>query len=307
MEAQGAVIIRDDAGTEHEFPAGFDPARAAAIVRQQSTTKPDFAANNDPIPPRGWQAPGSHEMSDGPSPQSSSLMEMLGPLAHPQTLTDFARLLTLPVDSVKKAAASALAMAASRGPAGAALSATGRGLEAVGNSKAAGAAEKLGGAEAVFHLDPKGLAVAAVPTALRATGRGLQRVGAAVTGPAVAEAAPVIAEASEAAPAIRPTGTGAALPDQKALNEAALAARRAAYQATQRSGPVGVEPIVKASGKMQLTAPEFKEFKRLLDTGMKLEDAEKAVKVARDLAGRLGAEPPPVSATKFPKGMRGKS
>ncbi len=30
------IIIVDDAGTEHEFPAGFDPQRAAAIVRGQS-------------------------------------------------------------------------------------------------------------------------------------------------------------------------------------------------------------------------------------------------------------------------------
>jgi hypothetical protein len=33
---QGAVIIRDDTGTEHEFPAGFDPKKAAAIVRQKA-------------------------------------------------------------------------------------------------------------------------------------------------------------------------------------------------------------------------------------------------------------------------------
>lgn len=36
--ADEPVIIVDAKGTEHEFPAGFDPQRAAAIVRGQSQT-----------------------------------------------------------------------------------------------------------------------------------------------------------------------------------------------------------------------------------------------------------------------------
>jgi hypothetical protein len=34
------IVIRDDAGTEHVFPAGFDPQRAIAIVRAQTAGKP---------------------------------------------------------------------------------------------------------------------------------------------------------------------------------------------------------------------------------------------------------------------------
>lgn len=231
------------------------------------------------------------------------LNEMLGPLAHPQTLTDFARLLTLPVDSVKKAAAAALSMAASRGPIGNAMSATGRVVEKVGTASE-GPAKMATAYEMV--TDPKrAILTMAAPKVIQMAGRGLQRVGSAVSGPAVAEAAPIAAEATEAAPAgIKATGSGAALPDQKALNEAALAAKRAAYQATQKSGPVAVESIVKASRKMQLTAPEFKEFQRLIQRGVSLPDAEEAVKMARELAGKLGVEPPPVSATKFPKGWK---
>jgi hypothetical protein len=101
---------------------------------------------------------------------------------------------------------------------------------------------------------------------------------------------------------LRPTpesaAMAAALPDQRALNEAALAARRAAYQASQAAPAAG--PVVPASGKMRLTLPEFKEFQRLIQRGMSLPDAERVVKLARD----LGADPPPVAATTFPKMTR---
>lgn len=36
------VVIRADDGTEHVFPAGFDPKRAASIVRQRTTSGPDY-------------------------------------------------------------------------------------------------------------------------------------------------------------------------------------------------------------------------------------------------------------------------
>lgn len=35
------VVILDDSGTEHVFPAGFDPQRAIAIVRQQAPKESD--------------------------------------------------------------------------------------------------------------------------------------------------------------------------------------------------------------------------------------------------------------------------
>lgn len=83
----------------------------------------------------------------------------------------------------------------------------------------------------------------------------------------------------------------AAGPDQRSLNEAALAARRSAYQASQTTAPAAAAPpagpIVAASGKMQLTAPEFTEFTRL-SKRMPLPDALQAVLNARELAARLG-------------------
>jgi hypothetical protein len=126
---------------------------------------------------------------------------------------------------------------------------------------------------------------------------------------APAELVPPVASvpqlASPPAPAgLQPTpesaAMAAALPDQRALNEAALAARRAAYQASQ--APPAADPVVPASGKMRLTLPEFKDFQRLISRGMSLPDAERVVKLARD----LGADPPPVAATAFPKMTRGK-
>jgi hypothetical protein len=99
---------------------------------------------------------------------------------------------------------------------------------------------------------------------------------------------------SAKASAARQPGAGT-LPDQKALNDAALAERRAAYQASQQQAPAAaVEslppagPVVKESGKMQLTAPEMKEFSRLLKRGLSLEDSLTAVKSARSLAAKLG-------------------
>lgn len=235
---------------------------------------------------RGAQPAGAYEMSDGPTPEPSNLSQMLGPLAHPETFTDFARLLTLPVDAVRKAAASALAMAAAKGVASSA--------KQIPAAAARGAVNVAAGAGDMVHPDVIG-AVSPRAGKVVEIAQKMRAARPAVVPEAVAEAP---------AATIQPTGSGAALPDQKALNEAALAARRAAYQATQKSGPVAVESIVKASGKMQLTAPEFKEFQRLIQRGVSLPDAEQAVKMARELAGKLGVEPPPVSATKFTKGWK---
>jgi len=41
IEDQGEVVIRDEQGTEHVFPAGFDPQKAAAIVRGQQQPPQD--------------------------------------------------------------------------------------------------------------------------------------------------------------------------------------------------------------------------------------------------------------------------
>jgi hypothetical protein len=238
----------------------------------------------------------SSSLSDGPP---SNLEQMLGPLAHPQTFTDFARLLTLPVDTVRRAAASAVAMAGAKGLLGSA-----RQLPEAAARGAVNATAAVGDVvspDVIGAVSPRAGKVVEIAQRIRDAQRG--------AAPAVA-AESVPAAAPAAAPTVLPPGTGVNnLPDQKALNEAALAARRAAYQASQQGGPVGVPAaeVVKASGKMRLTAPEFKEFQRLIKNGMSLPEAEDAVKTARDLADKLGAPPPPVSATKFPKGMRGKT
>jgi xanthosine utilization system XapX-like protein len=70
------------------------------------------------------------------------------------------------------------------------------------------------------------------------------------------------------------------------LNEAALANRRAAYQASQAPPPAG--PVVAASGKMQLTGPQFIEFQRLLKQGKSLPEAYAGAK-AQNLADTLGS------------------
>lgn len=85
------------------------------------------------------------------------------------------------------------------------------------------------------------------------------------------------------------------MPDQKALNEAALAARRAAYQAKPAPAPP----------KPSLLAAEAKEYMRLLKSGKSSKDAMDAILTQRELIQRMGLTTPTVAETKFPKGMRG--
>lgn len=89
----------------------------------------------------------------------------------------------------------------------------------------------------------------------------------------------------------RPAGNPA-LPDQKAVNDAALAARRAAYQASRPAAPAAAEPIVAASGKMRLTGPEMVEFNRLRKTGLSQSQAYEKLKEIRDIAARFGSPTP---------------
>jgi len=315
VDAQ-AVIIRDDAGTEHEFPAGFDPKRAAGIVRDQ-TTKRDAAGVplDAPRDARGQIITSAEE-------QPSDLTQLLGPYAHPQTLTDFARLLMLPVDQVRRAAAATLTTAAARSAGqtvrdaastigggitkagGAAIDAVDADLLSIASPRAGAALKKAQQVRAVLKAKSAAAPpipeppVAAAPTPYQAMAtdgafagdRTLRNVGAleqegpgglaSVTRPAAT--APTEFQAAQAAR----QATKNALPDQKALNEAALAARRQAYAASQQGVAPG--PIVAASGKMQLTAPEMKEFSRLVAKGMKLPDALEEVKAMRELAARLG-------------------
>ena len=93
-----------------------------------------------------------------------------------------------------------------------AVSAVGRGAEAVGTTLAKGrfgggfGLPGLGAAEAIFRSDPMGVAVAAAPYALKYGGRGLQRAGAALEGlkrgaTVAEEAAPITEESRLLRPA----------------------------------------------------------------------------------------------------------
>lgn len=90
------------------------------------------------------------------------------------------------------------------------------------------------------------------------------------------------------------------LPDQKALNEEALARRRAEYQAKQAPAPA--EPA-----KAKLTAPESKEYMRLRQSGKTHPEAMDLIEAQRAFQQRFGLEGPTTADTKFPKGMRGKT
>src|SRR5262245_29092273 len=77
-----------------------------------------------------------------------------------------------------------------QGPVSTGLGATGRALEAAGQSRAAQMAQYGGLYEAAAHLDPRGLILAATPPVVRATGRGLQRAGAWLAPAAEADVVP---------------------------------------------------------------------------------------------------------------------
>lgn len=239
------------------------------------------------LPPRGWQASGTHESSDSPP---SDLATMLGPLAHPQTLTDFARLLMVPVDAVRSAAARAVTMAAARP----AIAATGDALKSAAGAVVRGGVNTAAAVGDVVDPDLIGVVSPRVGKAIDLAQKMRAKLPAAPIAAAPAEAAPAVDEftaaraARQAAPAVAS--------DQRALNEAALAARRSAYQASLQGADASVAapaaappagPIVAASGKMQLTAPEMTEFIRLTKR-MPLDQALAAVKDARELAARLG-------------------
>lgn len=85
--ADEPVIIVDDAGHEHEFPAGMDPKRAGAIVREK-TYQPGKLATHA----MSGDAGGYPEGVDPSQSPNSQIAAALEPLAHPQSATDFAGL-----------------------------------------------------------------------------------------------------------------------------------------------------------------------------------------------------------------------
>jgi len=104
--------------------------------------------------------------------------------------------------------------------------------------------------------------------------------------------------------------SGAALPDQKALNEAALAVRRAAYQASQGKPPP-VSQIVKAvataakDAKLHLTGAETAAGIDLMKRGLSSEDALKAILTQREFLAKMGGGLPTSAAAKAAIKARG--
>jgi hypothetical protein len=88
------------------------------------------------------------------------------------------------------------------------------------------------------------------------------------------------------------------LPDQKALNEAAIAARRAAYQAkvaAESQTPPTVAP------KASLLASEAKEYIRLLQSGKTAREAMDAIETQRAFVQRFGTPTPTAEQLRFAK------
>ena len=240
-------------------------------------------------------------VSEGPDAPPSGAIEALGPLAHPQTFTDFARLLTLPVDTVRRAYAAALTMAAARPAAAAAVnavkSAPGAAVRGAVNGTAAvgdvvspdviGMVSPRAGKVVQVAQKIRDARAAAAPAVTEVAPVAEVAPAAPVTSPVTAAPAAVVDEftAARTAKAAAPTNT---LPDQKALNETALAARRLAYQKSQQAAGAAAEPIVPASGKMRFTAAEMKLFAAFRSKGLSLADAQTAVQDAKALAAKLG-------------------
>lgn len=91
------------------------------------------------------------------------------------------------------------------------------------------------------------------------------------------------------------------LPDQRALNDAALAARRASYQARSAQPPPA--PVVPA--KPMLLASEAKAYIKLLESGKTAKEAMEAIVAQRAFQAQFGLTTPTAAETKFPKGQRG--
>lgn len=96
------------------------------------------------------------------------------------------------------------------------------------------------------------------------------------------------------------------MPDQGALNEAALAARRAAYQERLKTALPTAAPAAAAPANVKLNAAETKAFLDLMQRGMAGPEAMKNVLMQRELVQRLATPTPTAAETRFPKGMRGK-
>lgn len=145
-------------------------------------------------------------------------------------------------------------------------------------------------------------AAAAAPEVVSAPG---YPRGGTTTAPPIGETPPAAAPAVDEFTVARSARSNA-LPDQKALNEAAIAARQAAYQARQAAA-ANPDAIVPASGKQHFTAPEWAAFRELRARGLGLEEAATGARAAGQLARQLGgATDAEVAAAVKHRGVTGK-
>jgi hypothetical protein len=99
-DEQGEVVIRDNDGNEHVFPAGFDPQKAAAIVRQQTTRV--AAPIMTPTGPAGTA--NTTDSPDAPD-WKANLAGAMDSAAHPQTAAEIGGLMLAPVDATRSVTA----------------------------------------------------------------------------------------------------------------------------------------------------------------------------------------------------------
>lgn len=139
---------------------------------------------------------------------------------------------------------------------------------------------------------------------------------AAEAAPAASSATPATVAATEtvAAPVVAPASSSpaaaatAAKSPQQILNEEAIAARRATYQATLKPVAEAAKDlqtaVTQAASKPKLTAAEALAGLELIRKGLSSEKALELVLAQREFNARMGLKVPTVAQTRFPKGMR---
>lgn len=228
-----------------EFPASMSDADMSAAAaklyadHQESTAPPAV-----PRDARGMPKVSS-DTSDAPP---SNLLAMLGPFAHPETLTDFARLLTLPVDSVKKALAAVATSSAARTAVTSAARGAVRGTAAVGDTVSP---------DVVGVVSPRAGRLLEAAQRIR---KAMDTTAAATPRAAAPVAAPV-----ETAPAALAPETPTAAPV-----------------------PAPMSPSAALASKVKLSGAEFQMVQKLVERGMAEEQALQNVLGQRALIDRLG-------------------
>ncbi len=172
---EGGVVIVGDDGTEHVFPSGFDPKKAAAIVRG---SVPRTAI---PAMELGRREPGGFTVSDFVSPAPKpALNTALEGSAHPQTAGDF---LSLLIPSELTALGGAKVATTLRGPVGKATEAVGKTMEAIGTAPAATHMSGIGAiTEAIKGNYGEAIGATLIPKALQYMGQGMRSLGEMISG-----------------------------------------------------------------------------------------------------------------------------